>query len=187
MKGVMSRLNIKRVLSVSQDLLRNLLLKIGRGKCLTIHLLSHIGKSNVIRVRNGGQMVLGRIYTGMGAVLSCPGGIMNIDDGVYFNGHVYVVARGEIKIGRGCLIGPNVCIVDHDHRFGSEGVGSDYRVGSVHIGAHCWIGANVVILRNTKIGDGCVIGAGTVIKGEIPAHSKVIPSRDFKISSIPKE
>ena len=30
-----------------------------------------------------------------------------------------------------------------------------------------------MILRNTHIGDGCVIGAGVVVKGDIPPHSIV--------------
>ena len=31
----------------------------------------------------------------------------------------------------------------------------------------------MTILRNTHMGEGCVIGAGAVIKGDIPAHSIV--------------
>lgn len=35
------------------------------------------------------------------------------------------------------------------------------------IGNHCWIGSNVTILKETHIGDNCVIGAGLVISGKI--------------------
>jgi len=41
--------------------------------------------------------------------------------------------------------------------------------GSVDIGEDVWIGANVVILPGSRIGSGCVIGAGAVVKGELPA------------------
>ena len=41
--------------------------------------------------------------------------------------------------------------------------------------------ANCVILRGTKIGDNCVIGAGTVVKGEIPANSVVYQERNNRM------
>ena len=49
---------------------------------------------------------------------------------------------------------------------------------------NCWIGANATILRGTHIGEGCVIGAGTVVKGEIPPHSIVTSNREMVIKPI---
>lgn len=37
-----------------------------------------------------------------------------------------------------------------------------------------WIGAGSIILIGTKIGDNCVIAAGSVVKGEIPAATLVV-------------
>ena len=33
----------------------------------------------------------------------------------------------------------------------------------------CWIGSHSTILPGTLMGDGCVIAAGAVVRGEIPA------------------
>ena len=34
------------------------------------------------------------------------------------------------------------------------------------IGKNVWIGANVTILKDSVIGDNCVVGAGSVVKGK---------------------
>jgi acetyltransferase-like isoleucine patch superfamily enzyme len=113
------------------------------------------------------------------------GGCLEIGEKTFFNRNSYVACRNKIQIGKDCNFGPNVSIYDHDHNFDSQMVYKDqYSVGEVQIGDGCWIGDNVIILKNTKIGSGSVIGAGTVIHGEIPAHSLVIASRDVDIIPI---
>ena len=54
----------------------------------------------------------------------------------------------------------------------------------IHIGKNVWIGANAVILRGSNIGDGAVIGAGSIIKGEVPPHTVVYQRRDMKNKAI---
>ena len=46
--------------------------------------------------------------------------------------------------------------------------------GETYIGNNVWIGENAVILAGSKIGDGCVIGANTVVTKEIPPNSIVV-------------
>ena len=41
----------------------------------------------------------------------------------------------------------------------------------VRIGNDCWFGANVTVCPGVTIGDGCVIGAGSVVTRDIPAGS----------------
>jgi acetyltransferase-like isoleucine patch superfamily enzyme len=52
------------------------------------------------------------------------------------------------------------------------------------IGKDVWIGANAVILGGVTIGNGCVIGAGSVVTKDLPPYSvamgvpaKVVRSR----------
>lgn len=35
--------------------------------------------------------------------------------------------------------------------------------GEIHIGEDCWLGGNVIVLPGIKIGQGCTIGAGSVV------------------------
>ena len=49
----------------------------------------------------------------------------------------------------------------------------------IKIGNNCFIGARVIILPGTTIGDNAIIGSGAVVKGVIPPNSVVVgnPSR----------
>ncbi|WP_421742078.1 CatB-related O-acetyltransferase [Cellulomonas sp.] len=61
---------------------------------------------------------------------------------------------------------------------------------SCEIGDDTWIGANVIILpRCTRIGTGVVIGAGTVVTGDVPDFSVVFgnPGRVHRLRLEPSE
>lgn len=45
---------------------------------------------------------------------------------------------------------------------------------SVRIGNNVWIGGNAVILAGSDIGNGCVIGANSVVSRVIPDNSIVV-------------
>jgi maltose O-acetyltransferase len=42
------------------------------------------------------------------------------------------------------------------------------------IGDDCWIGGNAVICPGVKIGNGCTIGAGSVVTKDIPDNSLAV-------------
>ncbi len=117
---------------------------------------------------------------------SCGGGILCVGNDVHFNRNCIVVCRHSIDIGNDVLFGPGVTIYDHDHIFSEDGVFPGFKLGSVVIEDGCWIGANVTILRDTHIGRNSVIGAGTVVKGTIPACSLAMGQREMSISPICK-
>lgn len=45
--------------------------------------------------------------------------------------------------------------------------------GPITIGRNVWVGDNVVILGNVKIGDGVIVAAGSVIIKDVPSYSLV--------------
>ena len=87
----------------------------------------------------------------------------------------------EVIIGDNCNFGPNVTIVTPIHPM----VASERRAmrtaegekkllcyaKPVQIGNDCWFGASVTVCPGVTIGDGCVIGAGSVVTRDIPANS----------------
>lgn len=135
-----------------------------------------------------GRLRFGRKTTVLpGTVFTARGGQIELGDRVFFNRNCIVACHQKITIGAQTFFGPNVLIYDHDHLFDHEGLCPvGFKTGEVSIGQKCWIGGNAVILRGTKIGDGCVIGAGAVVKGEIPPHSLVIANRETIVKPIEK-
>lgn len=86
-----------------------------------------------------------------------------------------IVAAESIKIGDNVLIGANCLIVDTDfhpinpkgRRFNTKNIGTK----PVIIEENVFIGTGSIILKGTHIGKNSVIGAGSVVNGEIPANS----------------
>ena len=110
------------------------------------------------------------------AVFRVEGGNLTVGDKCFFNQNVSITCKKEVVIGDRCQIANNVVIVDHDHA-GCENWGS-YVETPVKIGNDVWIGAGAVILRGTVIGDKAIIGAGSIVKGEIPAGAVFYQKRE---------
>jgi acetyltransferase-like isoleucine patch superfamily enzyme len=110
------------------------------------------------------------------------GAVCKIGKNTSVNSNNMIACHEKIVIGDNVQFSPNVQIYDHDHDFRAEGgiKAGKYKTAPVEIGNNVWIGANTVILRGTKIGDNCVIAAGSVIKGEFPANSVVYQKRELQ-------
>ncbi|MFC5773353.1 acyltransferase [Ectobacillus antri] len=104
-------------------------------------------------------------------------GILEIGDKTFINDNCNINCIHKVSIGAYTKIAPNVSINDHDHNY--KGFAEEHLLkGEVKIGNHVWIGSNVVILRDTVIGDHAVIAAGSVVKGNVPAHTLFVNKRE---------
>lgn len=159
--------------------------KLKYGNKFAFSLTRHLKGFPEFRISSNGEVSIGKSSSFDNVrFTSEEGGSITVGKQVSFNRNCLVAAHHEIIIGDKCSFGPNVCIYDHDHKFGSTGKQAGFRLGKVHIGENCWIGANVVILRNSYIGNNSIIGAGTIVKGNIPDNSLVTSNRDFKITPL---
>lgn len=142
-----------------------------------------------VRVSNGGKLCLGynTCISKYGDIFIGRSGDLYIGDRVYFNRGAFISCQRKIHIENNCQFGPDVKIIDNNHKFfRDEGVSTkEHTYGEISIGENSWIGANVVLLKKAKIGRNCVIGAGCVVNQEIPDYSIVtLDSRNLVIDSI---
>lgn len=88
-----------------------------------------------------------------------------------------IVGHLSIDIGDDVWTGHHIYITDQNHGFDDPDVPISRQVQTerpVSIGAGSWIGHGSVILPGTQIGRNVVIGANSVVSGEIPDHSVAV-------------
>lgn len=98
-------------------------------------------------------------------------------------GNRLVIDHGNgVVIGETAVIGDD-CVIYHGVTLGAKHVESGKRHPSV--GNNVTLGAHAQILGNITIGDGCVIGAASVVTHDIDANSVVVgnPGKVIKKAS----
>ena len=85
-------------------------------------------------------------------------------EGVHITGHDNVVVGDDVAIG------PYTVISSGDHRHGDLNIpihAQGHDTTPVVIGSNVWIAAHCVVLRGARIASGAVIGAMSLVRGEV--------------------
>lgn len=97
---------------------------------------------------------------------------------------IYSSINGGVYIGDDTIIAAKAYIIDMDHGVSKNKLISTQEpiVSPVHIGKDCWLGESVTVLKGATIGDGCVVGAKSLVNKDIDNYKIVvgIPAKEIK-------
>jgi len=86
---------------------------------------------------------------------------------------VFIDLTGNVTIGANSEIAENVRIYTHKHHWVGRGLRKDNNVidfWSISIGNDAFIGANSILIGARIIGDGAIIGAGSIVTRDVPPY-----------------
>ena len=156
---------------------------IGRGVKCYGRVIVRRSPGSVIKIGNNVTFMSDPILCTSGSVHSacvlktyCKSAVVQIGSECGFNGASIVARSKKIKIGEGTMFAPNCRIIDSDfhaqwppeNRLTNPDFQSDK---DVFIGSNVWLGTDVLVMRGVEIGDNSVVGARSVVTGNIPSNS----------------
>lgn len=108
---------------------------------------------------------------------------LQLADHVFIGAFNFIEASGGVTVGEGVQITHHVSIVTHSsHRaqrllgrayVGWDGERPGWVAGPVAIGPYCFIGPHSVLEAGTTLGRGCIVRAGSVLRGDFPEFSVI--------------
>jgi acetyltransferase-like isoleucine patch superfamily enzyme len=110
---------------------------------------------------------------------------IGLKDNVWIGHYCLLDGIGNISIGTGVHVASHSCIYTHSSQNSIRFLGDQfieipaeqregYIINEVSVGDYTFIGTSSVILPGTTIGKGCIVGAGSVVKGVFPDYSVIV-------------
>ena len=154
-----------------------------------------LGKGVELSARKGhGRVVIGPwVHLGDHNRIRAHEGTVTIGRKTVFGRDNTINAFLNISIGSECILSDSIYVCDFDHRISSvdTAIRNQGIIKSpVIIGSDVWVGTKVSVLRGSHLGDGCVVGANSVVKGSFKPLSVVagVPAKLIRMrDSIDRE
>ena len=131
---------------------------------------------NVTIIRRGGQLVTGSgVIIAEGCTLDVgPRGLLSIGTRTIIGPNTRIMAATQVRIGARCMFSWNLSIFDSiGHGLVLEDSGKAEIEEPITIGDDVWIGPYSIIMKGVTIGNNSVIGAGSVVRRDVPPNSLV--------------
>lgn len=122
-----------------------------------------------------------------GVYFSAPKNSISIGSNFFANMNCYISTNEytSITIGNAVMLGPSVQILGGNHAFNNTEHHMRFCTtplkvkNEIVIEDGCWIGAASIVLDGTKLMEGAILGAGSILNTEIPPYSIAvgIPAR----------
>lgn len=129
-------------------------------------------KKGILSIAKGAKLLSGNyiIYSGADVEIY-KGATLQLGYDGFINMNCKIRCRSSISIGNECVISENVTIWDSDEHWIDRPGYTNTK--PIVIGNHCWIGCNSIILKGVKLGDGCIVAAGSVVTKSFPPKSLI--------------
>ena len=86
-----------------------------------------------------------------------------------------ILDTAHVTIGARTMFGPYVQIYTAQHNKDQQKRAAGLEIAlPVTIGADVWIGGRAIIMPGVTIGDGAIVGAGSVVTRDVPAGVTVV-------------
>ncbi len=99
-------------------------------------------------------------------------------------GRCQIVLHDRVTIGRRTVINDGAILLTATHS--TRDPTWRTKTGPIVIGEYVWIATNAIVLPGVTIGSGAVIGAGSVVRSDVPAFSVVAGNPAVKIGDRPQ-
>jgi acetyltransferase-like isoleucine patch superfamily enzyme len=139
-----------------------------------------------VRVHNEGSITIGervrfRSEAARSELVTWGKGRIDIAAGTTVNYGSSISAAGAVKIGRDCLIGTYVNIMDSTFH-NVEDRSWNMEAEPVVIGDRVWLGNRCMIMKGVTIGENAVVAACSLVTRDVPANTMVVgvPARVVK-------
>lgn len=140
---------------------------------ISISTSATLDKGVRLSATDGGAIEIdGNVYLGPYVQIIARGGRIIIGDDVHVGTGCILVSRKCITIGRDSLIAEYVVIRDQDHEYSKRPIRkSGFQIEPITIGQDCWLGCKSTVLRGSNMGNGSVVGAHSLVRGDIPSYT----------------
>ena len=91
-----------------------------------------------------------------------------IGNNTFINSGVRISCSKSISVGDHCLIGDECLLIDNNYH--SVVPGGKVKKEPIVLGDNVWISSRVIVLPGVKIGNGTVVGAGSVVHVDLEPH-----------------
>lgn len=100
-------------------------------------------------------------------------GDVKVGKNTWIGPNVVLDGSGGLEVGANCSISTGVQIYTHNSiKWATSGGKDAYEYAKTIIEDNCYIGPNVIIQKDVKIGKGSIIGANSLVNKDIPPNSK---------------
>lgn len=139
----------------------------------------------IVNGKKGQLSLSANVHLSQGVLIHLYGGQLSIGCSTFVGPYCCFYGHGGIQIGDNTLIAMHTCIVSSNHTIPAKGTHVRSQPDillPVTIGSDVWIGMNCTILGGVTIGDGAIVGAGSVVTRDIPPYAIAVgnPARVIK-------